>query len=172
MSYLYQSYQSPLGRLIMAGDELALTGLWFEGEVDNTVLAAADLPGSDLPVFRQTRIWLDLYFGGQIPDFLPALQATGSVFQQTVWELLCQIPYGETTTYGAIARQLASQNPKGRMSAQAVGGAVGKNPIAILIPCHRVIGSDGSLTGYAAGVDKKRMLLALESSPQQADRRS
>lgn len=163
MSCCYQIYQSPLGRLILAGNALALTGLWFEVEVENDVLKAAGLPGTDLPVFRQTRIWLDQYFGGQIPDFLPPLRAEGTAFQCKVWDLLRQIPYGETTTYGAIAREMAARNPQGRMSAQAVGGAVGKNPIAILIPCHRVIGSDGSLTGYAASVDKKQALLALEA---------
>ena len=163
MSCCYQIYQSPLGRLILAGNALALTGLWFEVEVENDVLKAAGLPGPDLPVFRQTRTWLDQYFSGQIPDFLPSLRAEGTAFQCKVWDLLRQIPYGETTTYGAIAREMAARNPQGRMSAQAVGGAVGKNPIAILIPCHRVIGSDGSLTGYAAGVDKKQALLALEA---------
>lgn len=95
---------------------------------------------------------------------MPSLQAHGTDFQRDVWELLRQIPYGETTTYGAIARELAARTPRGRMSAQAVGGAVGRNPIAILIPCHRVIGSDGSLTGYAAGVDKKQALLKLEAA--------
>ena len=164
MSCCYQNYESLLGRLILAGDELVLTGLWFEAEVENDVLAAADLPGPDLPVFRQTRAWLDLYFSGRIPDFMPSLQANGTAFQRDVWELLRQIPYGETTTYGAIAHELAARTPQGRMSAQAVGGAVGRNPIAILIPCHRVIGSDGSLTGYAAGVDKKQALLKLEAA--------
>ena len=163
MSCCYQIYQSPLGRLILAGNALALTGLWFEVEVENDVLTAAGLPGLDLPVFRQTRTWLDQYFSGRIPDSMPPLRAEGTAFQCKVWDLLRQIPYGETTTYGAIAREMAARNPQGRMSAQAVGGTVGKNPIAILIPCHRVIGSDGSLTGYAAGVDKKQALLALEA---------
>ena len=105
--------------------------------------------------------WLDLYFAGKEPDFSPALNPTGTAFQMSVWAILQTIPFGETTTYGAIARRLEEQTKK-RMSAQAVGGAVGRNPISIIVPCHRVIGADGSLTGYAGGLDKKEYLLRTE----------
>lgn len=107
--------------------------------------------------------WLDVYFSGQEPDFTPKLHLVGSDFRQAVWALLRKIPYGQTTTYGALAGQLAEQSGK-RVSAQAVGGAVGHNPVSLIVPCHRVVGSDGSLTGYAGGVEKKMRLLTLENS--------
>ena len=113
-------------------------------------------------MLRLTKKWLDLYFQGKIPDFTPPLCPEGSAFRLSVWEILKQIPYGEVTTYGDIARQIAGQNQMESMSAQAVGGAVAHNPISILIPCHRVVGSGGSLTGYAGGIDKKLYLLKLE----------
>ena len=115
-----------------------------------------------MPVLGDACRWLDVYFSGQEPDFLPPLHPHGSEFQLAVWELLLQIPYGQTTTYGALARQLAARRGLSRMSAQAVGGAVGHNPISLLIPCHRVVGTNGSLTGYAGGLDKKIRLLELE----------
>ena len=115
----------------------------------------------DLPVFGEAVKWLDLYFAGKEPDFMPALSPSGTTFQQAVWEILRTIPYGATTSYGTIAKCLEKRAGK-RMSAQAVGGAVGRNPISILIPCHRVIGANGSLTGYAGGLDKKEYLLELE----------
>ena len=152
-------YASPLGGMTLTSDGMALTGLYFDGERDFPDLSAAHK--KDLPVFGEVMRWLDLYFAGKEPDFMPPLAPVGTTFQQAVWEILKTIPYGEITTYGAIAKQL-EKNTGRRMSAQAVGGAVGRNPISILIPCHRVIGANGSLTGYAGGLDKKEYLLELE----------
>ena len=115
-------------------------------------------------MLSEARRWLDDYFGGQEPDFTPPLHPAGSAFQQEVWELLRRIPCGQTTTYGALAKQLAAERGLSRMSAQAVGGAVGHNVISIIIPCHRVVGTNGSLTGYAGGIDRKAKLLALEQT--------
>ena len=154
-------YTSPLGGITLASDGMTLTGLYFDGERDFPDLSAAHK--KDLPVFGEAMHWLDLYFAGKEPDFSPALNPTGTAFQQAVWEILRTIPYGGTTTYGAIAKRLEKVTGK-RMSAQAVGGAVGRNPTSILIPCHRVIGADGSLTGYAGGLDKKEYLLGLEGT--------
>lgn len=155
-------YESPLGDILLAADEIGLTGLWFDGEK----YFAGNLPAAhterETPLLKDVRRWLDIYFTGREPDFLPPLHPTGSAFRQSVWELLLQIPYGQTTTYGEIARQLAAKQGLARMSAQAVGGAVGHNEISIIIPCHRVVGTNGSLTGYAGGIDKKAKLLALE----------
>ena len=150
------SYDSPLGSMLLASDGTSLTALDF----DDTGDCIRGIQ-KDLPVCEETCRWLDLYFAGKEPDFSPALNPTGTAFQMSVWEILRTIPYGETTTYGAIARRLEEQTKK-RMSPQAVGGAVGRNPISILIPCHRVIGANGSLTGYAGGLDKKEYLLGLE----------
>lgn len=149
MMYTTQ-YMSPLGNILLAADANGLTGAWFEGQ---TYFARS------LDAQHQER---DMYFRGMKPDFLPPLHPIGSAFQQSVWEMLLQIPYGHTTTYGEIARQLAKKQGISRMSAQAVGGAVGHNPISILIPCHRVVGTNGSLTGYAGGIEKKIQLLTLE----------
>ena len=154
-------YASPLGGITLAGDGIALTGLYFDGETGCPSCDAAHK--KDLPVFGEAVKWLDLYFAGKEPHFMPALSPDGTTFQQAVWEILKTIPYGETTTYGAIAKQL-EKNTGRRMSAQAVGGAVGRNPISILIPCHRVIGADGRLTGYAGGLTRKEYLLRLEGS--------
>ena len=161
MIYTYK-YKSPLGRILLAADEVGITGLWFEGQkyFGNT------LPDKHIPqeteILTEAKKWLDVYFSGREPDFLPPLHPIGSPFRRAVWDLLLQIPYGQTTTYGALARQLAAQQGRAAMSAQAVGGAVGHNEISILIPCHRVVGTNGSLTGYAGGVDKKERLLTLE----------
>lgn len=161
--YIYP-YASPLGSLLLSSDEIGLTGVWFEDQkyYADTLTPAEETEQYRTPVIADTIRWLDLYFQGKEPDFLPALHPIGSEFRQEVWKLLLQIPYGKTTTYGELARQLAAERGISRMSAQAVGGAVGHNPIAILIPCHRVMGSDGSLTGYAAGLEKKIQLLTLE----------
>ena len=154
-------YNSPLGGITLTSDGMALTGLYFDGERDFPDLS----PGSkkDLPLFGEVMRWLDLYFDGKEPDFSPALNPTGTAFQMSVWAILRTIPYGETTNYGAIAKRLEKKTGK-RMSAQAVGGAVGRNPISIIVPCHRVIGANGSLTGYAGGLDKKEYLLELEGA--------
>ena len=155
-------YDSPLGKILLAADEEGMTGVWFEAQK----YFAAKLPPEDeegtMPVLGDACRWLDVYFSGREPDFTPKLHLIGSDFRQAVWALLLQIPYGQTTTYGALAKQLAEKQGRLRMSAQAVGGAVGHNRIAILIPCHRVVGTNGSLTGYAGGIDKKEKLLRME----------
>ena len=155
-------YDSPLGGILLAADEIGLTGLWFDGEkyfADNLPKVYAEW---ETPILLEAKRWLDIYFAGNEPDFTPPLHPIGSAFQQSVWEILRQIPYGKTTTYGEIANKLAEKQGLSRMSAQAVGGAVGHNKISIIIPCHRVVGANGSLTGYAGGIDKKGKLLELE----------
>ena len=156
MTFL-QHYNSPLGGILLAADEIGLTGLWFDGQK----YFARDVE-QNTPVLSEAKRWLDIYFTGRKPDFTPPLHPVGSAFRQAVWEILLQIPYGQTTTYGEIARQLAAKLGLPRMSAQAVGGAVGHNEVSIIIPCHRVVGTSGSLTGYAGGIDKKVKLLELE----------
>lgn len=155
-------YTSPLGGILLAADEVGLRGLWFDGQK----YFARDLPDErtekEPPALSEAKRWLDLYFGGQEPDFLPPLHPVGTPFRQAVWEILLRIPYGKTVTYGEISKQLAEKMGLERMSAQAVGGAVGHNEISIIIPCHRVVGSNGSLTGYAGGIDRKIKLLELE----------
>ena len=159
---LYTShYASPLGEMTLVSDGTALVGLYFDGQKYAAEGLDATRTQKNLPVFEEARRWLDVYFSGRKPDFTPPTSPAGTAFQQSVWEILRTIPYGETTTYGAIAQRI-EQNTGCRMSAQAVGGAVGRNPISILIPCHRVIGADGSLTGYAGGLDKKESLLRIE----------
>lgn len=154
-------YSSPLGSMTLASDGTALTGLWFNGQkYFADTLKEVQTLNPNLPVFDLTRQWLDIYFSGKEPTFTPPLQIRGSTFRKQVWNLLLEIPYGRTMTYGEIARKLQCK------SAQAVGGAVGHNPISLIIPCHRVIGADGSLTGYAGGVERKASLLKLESNKQ------
>ena len=156
------NYRSPIGDILLACDEIGLTGLWFEGERFYALSLDSEHEPRETSVFSETRRWLDVYFSGREPDFLPPLHRIGSPFQLCVWELLQRIPYGETTTYGALAQTLAARVGLASMSAQAVGGAVGHNEISIIIPCHRVVGTNGSLTGYAGGIDKKVKLLELE----------
>lgn len=154
------NYDSPLGMLTLASDGEAIIGLWIEGQKYFAAGIPTNLPVcDDLPVFLQARDWLDRYFAGKRPAVseLP-LAPQGSAFRQSVWTILCQIPYGHTVTYGEIAKRL------GCKSAQAVGGAVGHNPISIIIPCHRVLGADRGLTGYAGGTDKKIWLLRHEGA--------
>lgn len=154
-------YSSPLGSIFLASDGTALVGLWMEGQKYFAATLGADVTkNAELPVFRQIMDWLDAYFEKRPLPALPPLAPKGSDFRQAVWKLLLQIPYGEVTTYGELAHALQAQGVSA--AAQAVGGAVGHNPISIIIPCHRVVGADGSLTGYAGGVDKKRFLLTLE----------
>ena len=155
-------YQSPVGEILLAADEIGLTGLWFDGEKFYADSLDPEHEEKELPVFEAVRKWLDIYFSGKEPDFMPPVHMIGSPFRLDVWELLRQIPYGETVTYGELAKMVAEKRGLSRMSAQAVGGAVGHNEISIIVPCHRVVGSDGSLTGYAGGVDKKERLLTLE----------
>ena len=155
-------YNSPLGGITMASDGDALTGLWFDGQKYFAATLGKEHKEKILPVFEQADRWLDLYFSGSIPDFLPPLSIKTTEFRKAVWEILQAIPYGETRTYKEIARLVAKKKGLPQMSAQAVGGAVGHNPISLMIPCHRVIGSDGSLTGYAGGIEKKIWLLEME----------
>ena len=168
MSCFITHYASPLGRLLLAADEEGLTGLWLEGQK----YFAAGLPQQReeqrTPALEEACRWLDTYFTGREPDFTPPLHPVGSDFQRAVWQLLLQIPYGQTTTYAALAAQLSAQQGLAHMSAQAVGGAVGHNPISILIPCHRVVGTNGSLTGYAGGITRKIQLLELERADMQS----
>ena len=150
-------YDSPLGDITLAGDGRALIGLFFDGQKNfGSTIDIEATASAKLAVFDETRRWLDIYFSGREPDFMPPLSLRGTPFQQRVWEALLTIPYGQTVTYGELAHRL------GCRSAQAVGGAVGRNPISIIVPCHRVVGTNGSLTGYAAGLDRKRALLELE----------
>ena len=162
---LYSAYHSsPLGRLMLASDGHNLLGLWLKGQKYFAATISDDLEEKPaLPVFSATQKWLDKYFDGKKPS--PAdlpLAPQGGDFRQAVWDILCAIPYGEVTTYGAIAKTMAGRMQRASMSSQAVGGAVGHNPISIIIPCHRVVGASGSLTGYAGGIDKKIKLLQHE----------
>ena len=162
--YYKTEYNSPIGKLMIASDGEKIVGLWMEGQkyfanaIKNGVIIE-----EDLPVFKKTKEWLDRYFEGKKPsiDELP-LTPIGSPFRQKIWNMLCEIPYGKVITYGDIAKRIAKLENIESMSSQAVGGAVGHNPISIIIPCHRVVGSGGSLTGYAGGIDKKVRLLEHE----------
>ena len=160
MSGLKAEYPSPLGRITMAGEGDALAGLWLEGQ-KYFAGGHPDLREGEAPAFAVVRAWLDAYFAGDDPGLSPRLSLEGTPFQKAVWRQLLTIPRGQTTTYGAIARTLEMETGK-RVSAQAVGGAVGRNPVSILVPCHRVVGTGGSLTGYAGGLDKKLWLLRHE----------
>jgi len=151
---------SPLGKIQAAAKDGAVCGLWFLGQKYFPAGAEQWIKKTDYPVFISLKAWLREYFAGRKPEITFKLSPVGTDFQQSVWKLLLKIPYGKTTTYGAIAAKLGSKEKKA--SAQAVGGAVGHNPISVLIPCHRVLGADGSLTGYAGGLDKKQALLKLE----------
>lgn len=155
-------YKSPLGEILLAADEIGLTGLWFEGQKYFANTLPEERMEQETSILTETKRWLDIYFAGEEPRFTPHLHPSGSSFRQSVWQILLQIPYGQTITYGEIARQLAQTQNTSHMSAQAVGGAVGHNEISIIIPCHRVVGTNGSLTGYAGGIDKKISLLKLE----------
>ena len=156
------TYHSPLGEILLAADEIGLTGLWFDGEKYYAWNLDENHEEKEVPVFQEAKRWLDIYFSGREPDFMPPMHMLGTAFQKEVWEILRTIPYGETTTYGGIAAKIAKKRGLPRMSAQAVGNAVGRNELSILIPCHRVVGTNGSLTGYAGGMEKKIYLLTLE----------
>lgn len=161
MNYIHH-YDSPLGGITLASDGVSLTGLWFDGQKYFGSILSVERQEKELSIFDRTEKWLDVYFGGKAPDFTPSISLKGTDFQKTVWDILLTISFGQTMTYGEIAERVASQRGLSRISAQAVGGAVGHNPISLIVPCHRVVGSDGSLTGYAGGVDKKRWLLDME----------
>lgn len=185
MQYI-DTYASPLGNMILAAEKDRLTGLWFEDQqyfaatrkgVFKEKWGSKEKEGfwereifkeegvfkeKESTVFQETKRWLDCYFSGDDPDFMPFIRLESTPFRLAVWKILRGIPYGSVVTYKEIAEEMAKATGKRRMSAQAVGGAVGHNPISILIPCHRVIGSDGSMTGYAGGIDRKVRLLELE----------
>ena len=176
MHYL-NHYESPLGAMTMASDGEHLTGLWFDGQKydRSTIDGNAELK-PHLPVFTQTAQWLDAYFEGTDPGFTPPISVKGSDFKKMVSSIMLSIPFGATSTYARIAAEVARRTGRTHMSAQAVGGAVGRNPIVLIVPCHRVLASDGSLRGYAGGVDRKERLLQMEgvnvsglSTPPDAD---
>lgn len=156
------SYPSPLGKLFLAAEEDGLTGAWFDGQKYFASSLNEETEEKEIPLFKDVKKWLSIYFSGKEPGFTLPLHLTGSDFQKEVWEILRSIPYGKTMTYGEIAKQIAARKRISRMSAQAVGGAVGHNKISVIVPCHRVVGANGNLTGYAGGIDKKIKLLALE----------
>lgn len=163
MDYTYH-YTSPLGNIMLASDGKYLTGLWFEGQKHFADTLSTENREAGLPIFEQTIRWLNIYFSGNAPDFTPPLNMRTTQFGKAVWEIMLTIPYGETMTYGKIAGIMAKQKGIERMSARAVGGAVGRNSISLIIPCHRVVGTNGSLTGYAGGIEKKIKLLTLEKA--------
>ena len=159
------SYESPLGDILLAGDDQGLTGLWFmEGGRYIGLGLKKEAFHREADYFDQTKEWLDIYFSGRDPGFFPQIHLVGSDFRNRVGEIMCRIPYGKTVTYGWISAKLAKERGLERMSAQAVGGAVGHNPICIIVPCHRVVGSNGSLTGYGGGIQRKKALLELEGN--------
>lgn len=156
-------YRSPLGWITMRSDGEHLTGLWFDGQK----YFPRTLPAENVEcayLFDEARAWLDQYFSGHVPAFMPKIHLSGTDFRERVWKILLSIPYGQTMTYGDIAKRVAEEYAVESMSAQAVGNAVGHNPISIIVPCHRVIAANGSLTGYAGGIERKRILLSIEQS--------
>ena len=155
---IWDFYDSPLGRMRLCCEDGGLRAVVFAGQKYEDMHIPKDALQGTHPVLEETKVWLSQYFDGKIPDFLPPLKLHGSSFQLRVWDALLQIPYGETVTYSELAKRLDCK------SAQAIGGAVGRNPISVLIPCHRVVGADGKLTGYAGGVEKKEALLKLEKT--------
>ena len=150
------TFDSPLGQMRLCSDGIFLSAVTFAGQKYEDIHIPKDSISGTCPVLEQAKVWLTQYFTGNIPEFLPPMKPVGTSFQQNVWKLLLEIPYGETVSYGELAKRMECK------SAQAVGGAVGKNPISILIPCHRVVGANGSLTGYTGGAEKKEHLLKLE----------
>ncbi len=157
-------YKSPLGDILLSADDTGLTGLWFYGQKYFALSLDKEHEENELEIFRTAKKWLDIYFSGREPDFNVPLHLIGTSFRKDVWEILRSVPYGSTVTYGEVARRLAQKRGLSHMSAQAAGNAVGHNPISIIVPCHRIIGANGNLTGYAGGIDKKIQLLKLESA--------
>ena len=157
-------YESPFGDITLASDGEALIGLWFDKQKYFADALDEKHEEKELQIFGQTKRWLDIYFSGKEPDFTPPLRMKTTLFRRAVWEIMLTIPYGQTMTYGEIAKKIAEQKGIKQMSTQAVGGAVGHNSISLIIPCHRVVGAKGSLTGYAGGIDKKIKLLTLEKA--------
>ncbi|WP_124100647.1 methylated-DNA--[protein]-cysteine S-methyltransferase [Ruminococcus sp. Marseille-P6503] len=163
MTYTYH-YNSPLGGITLSSNGTELTGLWFDGQKYFGDTLEEKYEEKGLPIFEQSARWLDIYFNGKAPDFTPPLYMQTTPFRKAVWEIMLTIPFGKTMTYGEIAEIIAKQKGLSKMSAQAVGGAVGHNSISLIIPCHRVVGTNGSLTGYAGGIEKKVQLLTLENA--------
>lgn len=164
MLYIHH-YQSPLGAMTMSSNGEALTGLWFDSSQQNSSLPQGmkrEKANNFSKVFEEAEEWLNIYFSGRTPNFMPNISLVGTEFRKAVWDILLSIPYGDIITYGEIADKIAKERGIKRMSAQAVGGAVSHNPISLIVPCHRVIGKNGKLTGYAGGIDKKLELLRLE----------
>ncbi|PWM75786.1 MAG: 6-O-methylguanine DNA methyltransferase [Bacillota bacterium] len=160
--YTILHYDSPLGGITVASNQTAITGLWFDGQKYFGHGLSSACEEKPTPILRQANKWLDVYFSGRAPDFTPPLFMEGiSPFRRRVWEILLEIPRGSVTTYGAIAKRIAAETGK-NVSAQAVGGAVGHNRVSLIVPCHRVVGADGSLTGYAGGLARKTELLQRE----------
>lgn len=155
-------YSSPLGQILLAADNIGVTGLWFEGQKYFPQHLPDPQQAAEVPFLLQAKNFLDQYFTGQRPDTIPPLHLIGTSFQQAVWQILRTVPYGQTVSYGQLASQLAAQQGRASLPAQAVGSAIGRNPISILVPCHRVVGANGSLTGYAGGIPRKIELLKLE----------
>ena len=167
MTYTYH-YHSPLGDITISSNGTAITGLWFDGQKYFGAGLAKNCEEKELAVFEEAKRWLDIYFSGKEPGFTPPLLMETTPFRKEVWEILLTIPYGQTMTYGGIADRIARRKGLDKMSAQAVGGAGGHNAISLMIPCHRVVGTNGSLTGYAGGIEKKVRLLTLEKADMSA----
>jgi methylated-DNA-[protein]-cysteine S-methyltransferase len=167
MHYI-DTVDSPMGELTIASDGQYLTGLWlveqkyFMADVIHEIDVIQNAQDCELAIFRETRAWLERYFEGKDPGPIPAVKPRGTEFRQRIWELLVEIPYGQLISYGELAQKVAAEKGIAKMSSRAVGGAVGHNPISIIIPCHRVVGSNGSLTGYGGGIARKIKLLELE----------
>lgn len=172
MMYYISRYESPIGTYLMAADAVGICGLFTDKEKNYENLLQSEYEEKETAQLKRCREWLDIYFTGKEPDFTPKLHLTGSAFRIAVWELLLKIPYGTTTTYKELAEKIAADRGIARMSAQAVGGAVGHNPVAVIVPCHRVVGVDNSLTGYAGGLEVKYRLLELEGQDMDKFRRS
>ena len=158
------NYQSPLGEIVIASDDTAITGLWLVGQRHFDIEVEGCITDKDLPIFDEVSRWLDIYFTGNNPGEIPAVRMNGTPFQLEVWQILQAVPYGKLITYREIAELIAKKRGITKMSARAVGNAVGRNPVSILVPCHRVVGSDGKMTGYAGGIERKVKLLKLENA--------
>lgn len=158
------NYQSPLGEIVIASDDTAITGLWLVGQRHFDIEVEGCITDKDLPIFDEVSRWLDIYFTGNNPGEIPAVRMNGTPFQLEVWQILQAVPYGKLITYREIAELIAKKRGITKMSARAVGNAVGRNPVSILVPCHRVVGSSGKMTGYAGGIERKVKLLKLENA--------
>lgn len=159
-----KKYNSPLGDILLAEDDIGLIGLWFDKGKNYADILCAEHIEKETATLKETIRWLDLYFDGKEPDFIPPLHLIGTPFQKKVWEILLQIPYGKTVTYKSISKQIENKTGIKKMSSQAVGTAIGHNEVSIIIPCHRVVGTNGSLTGYSGGLERKIKLLEIEKA--------